>query len=182
MRSDFLDRAAEDRRFVEELARGLVFLQPLHRAGLEVALAQPLQMLGYAFEPGIVASMLDTLDATPGPLPLLQFTAAKLWETRDRSRRLLTQRSYRAIGGVAGALATYADEVISWLRACGPEAGACDAVCAWSRRSARARLSIPASCASSVATSIGSSGLLVASRLRRGPAGRPRSWSSSTSR
>jgi eukaryotic-like serine/threonine-protein kinase len=115
MRSDFLDRAAEDRRFVEELARGLVFLQPPNRAGLEQALAQPLEMLGYSFEPGIVDSMLDTLEATPGPLPLLQFTAAKLWETRDRQRRLLTQDSYRAIGGVAGALATYADEVISGL-------------------------------------------------------------------
>ena len=33
MRSDFLDRAAEDRRFVEELARGLVFLQPPNRIG-----------------------------------------------------------------------------------------------------------------------------------------------------
>ncbi|MEO6772767.1 MAG: protein kinase [Kofleriaceae bacterium] len=113
MRSDFLDRAAEDRRFVEELARGLVFLQPPNRAGLEQALAQPLEMLGYAFEPGIVAAMLDTLEATPGPLPLLQFTAAKLWETRDRQHRRLTQDSYQAIGGVAGALATYADEVIA---------------------------------------------------------------------
>ena len=117
MRSDFLDRAAEDRRFVEELARGLVFLQPPNRGGLEQALAQPLEMLGYAFEPGIVDSMLDTLEATPGPLPLLQFTAAKLWETRDRQQRRLTQESYRAIGGVAGALATYADEVIAGFAA-----------------------------------------------------------------
>ena len=113
MRSDFLDRAAEDRHFVEELARGLVFLQPPNRIGLEQALSQPLEMLGYSFEPGIVDSMLDTLEATPGPLPLLQFTAAKLWETRDRQHRRLTQESYRAIGGVAGALATYADEVIA---------------------------------------------------------------------
>jgi hypothetical protein len=81
--------------------------------GLEQALSQPLEMLGYAFEPGVVEAMLETLEATPGPLPLLQFTAAKLWETRDRQRRLLTQESYRAIGGVAGALATYADEVIA---------------------------------------------------------------------
>ncbi|MEO8698554.1 MAG: serine/threonine-protein kinase, partial [Kofleriaceae bacterium] len=113
MRSDFLDRAAEDRRFVEEMARGLVFLQPPNRAGLEQALSQPLEMLGYAFEPGVVSAMLETLEATPAPLPLLQFTAAKLWETRDRQRRLLTQESYRAIGGVTGALATYADEVIA---------------------------------------------------------------------
>jgi serine/threonine protein kinase len=115
MRSDFLDRAAEDRRFVDELARGLIFLQPPQRAGLEEALAQPLEALGFNFEPGIVAQMLATLEATPGPLPLLQFTAAKLWETRDRQRRMLTQRSYDALGGVAGALATHADQVIAGL-------------------------------------------------------------------
>ena len=113
MRSDFLDRAAEDRRFVEDLARGLVFLQPPTRAGLEEALVQPLDMLGYGFEPGVAAAMLDTLGATPGPLPLLQFTAAKLWENRDRARRVLTHASYTAMGGVAGALATHADEVLA---------------------------------------------------------------------
>lgn len=117
MRSDFLDRAAEDRYFVEELARGLVFLQPPNRAGLEAALAGPLETLGYAFEPGIVASMLETLEATPGPLPLLQFTAAKLWEQRDRQRRVLTRDAYERMGGVAGALATHADEVVGTLSA-----------------------------------------------------------------
>ncbi|HEY3804217.1 MAG TPA: protein kinase [Kofleriaceae bacterium] len=117
MRSDFLDRAAEDRPFVENLARGLVFLQPPTRAGLEEALVQPLEMLGYGFEPGVAAAMLDTLGATPGPLPLLQFTAAKLWENRDRSRRVLTHASYLAMGGVAGALATHADEVLGQFAA-----------------------------------------------------------------
>ncbi|HSD91266.1 MAG TPA: serine/threonine-protein kinase, partial [Kofleriaceae bacterium] len=53
MRSDFLDRAAEDRRFVEELTRGLVFLQPPSRSGLEEALTQPLEMAGFSFESGV---------------------------------------------------------------------------------------------------------------------------------
>jgi eukaryotic-like serine/threonine-protein kinase len=111
MRSDFLDRAAEDRRFVEELSRGLQFLRPLSREGLGEALSAPLSMLGYGFEQGIVPAMLDALEVTPGALPLLQFTAAKLWEQRDRERRVITQHSYLATGGVAGALATHADEV-----------------------------------------------------------------------
>ncbi len=113
MRSDFLDRAAEDRRFVEEISRGLIFLQPPNRVGLDAALTQPLEALGFSFEPGIVQQMLATLEATPGPLPLLQFTAAKLWDARDRQRRVLTQSAYDALGGVAGALATHADEVIA---------------------------------------------------------------------
>jgi len=115
MRSDLLDRAAEDRRFVEELTRGLVFLQPPSAAALEQALTQPLEMLGYSFEDGIVEAMVEALEQTPGALPLLQFSAAKLWEQRDRQRRVLTREAYVAMGGVAGALATHADEVIAKL-------------------------------------------------------------------
>jgi eukaryotic-like serine/threonine-protein kinase len=113
IRSDFLDRAAEDRRFVEELTHGLVFLQPPSRAGLEAALTHPLEMVGFTFEAGVVPAMLDTLEATPGSLPLLQFTAAKLWDARDKQRRVLTRDTYLAMGGVAGALATHADEVLA---------------------------------------------------------------------
>ena len=117
MRSDFLDRAAEDRRFVEELTRGLIFLQPPNAAALEQALTQPLHLLGFSFEDGIVDAMVDALAQTPGALPLLQFSAAKLWDQRDRHRRVLTREAYVAMGGVAGALATHADEVIAKLSA-----------------------------------------------------------------
>jgi serine/threonine protein kinase len=117
LRSDFLDRAAEDRRFLDELARGLIFLQPLHSSGLYEALVAPVEMLGYKLENGIVDAMLETLEATPGPLPLLQFTAAKLWAARDRQRRVLTREAYLAMGGVAGALATHADEVLATFHA-----------------------------------------------------------------
>ncbi|HEY5945725.1 MAG TPA: AAA family ATPase, partial [Kofleriaceae bacterium] len=113
IRSDFLDRAAEDRRFVEELTHGLVFLQPPSRAGLEQALTQPLEMVGFSFEAGVVPAMLDSLEATQGSLPLLQFTAAKLWDARDKQRRVLTHDTYLAMGGVAGALASHADEVLA---------------------------------------------------------------------
>ncbi|MBV8756580.1 MAG: protein kinase [Deltaproteobacteria bacterium] len=117
MRSDFLDRAAEDRRFVEELTRGLVFLQPPNAAALEQALTQPLDLLGFHFEDGIVDAMVEALEQTPGALPLLQFSAARLWEQRDRQRRVLTREAYVAMGGVAGALASHADEVIARMSA-----------------------------------------------------------------
>src|SRR3569623_2057951 len=117
MRSDFLDRAAEDRRFVEELTRGLVFLQPPNAAALEQALTQPLHLLGFSVEDGIVDAMVDALAQTPGALPLLQFSAATLRDQRDRQRRVLTREAYGAMGGVAGALATHADEVIAKLSA-----------------------------------------------------------------
>ncbi|HEY6179538.1 MAG TPA: serine/threonine-protein kinase, partial [Kofleriaceae bacterium] len=114
IRSDFLDRVAEDQQFVGELSQGLFFLGPPSREGLRDAITQPAEMAGFRFEQqDIVDNMLDHLESTPGALPLLQFTAAKLWETRDIARRLLTRQSYAAMGGVAGALASHADRVIA---------------------------------------------------------------------
>ena len=114
MRSDFLDRAAEDRVFMDRLTRGLLFLPPIDREGMREALVEPLAMVGCSFErEAMVADMLDSLAGAPGALPLLQFTASMLWDARDRTRRVLTETSYQAIGGVAGALATHADNVLA---------------------------------------------------------------------
>jgi len=116
MRSDFLDRVAEDPRFMEELSRGLVFLQPPDRTGLREALTAPVEMVGHRFEsPAMVEDMLNALDNTPGSLPLLQFAASKLWDARDRQRRLLTEASYQAIGGITGALATHANDIVAQM-------------------------------------------------------------------
>ena len=118
MRSDFLDRVAEDAAFMNELMQGLFFLGPPNRAGLRDALVQPAEMAGFTFElPSIVEDMLDHLETTPGALPLLQFAAAKLWEHRDNSRRMLTHMAYAQMGGVGGALASHADRVVGDLGA-----------------------------------------------------------------
>ena len=116
MRSDFLDRIGEDPRFMEELSKGLVFLQPPDRPGLREALVSPIEMVGHRFEnPAMIEEMLDALGNMPGALPLLQFAASKLWDARDRQRRLLTVASYQAIGGISGALATHADDVVAQM-------------------------------------------------------------------
>jgi serine/threonine protein kinase len=113
IRSDFLDRVAEDQQFVNELTQGLFFLGPPNREGLRDAIVQPAEMAGFRFEiMATVEDMLDHLETTPGALPLLQFAAARLWENRDTARRMLTNQSYAAMGGVAGALASHADHVI----------------------------------------------------------------------
>ena len=116
MRSDFLDRVAEAPRFLDELTRGLLFLQPMPREGLREALARPLEALRYAFEsPDLVDQMVDALATTPAALPLLQFAAARLWDGRDKQRKLLTHASHAAMGGVSGALSTHADQVLGTL-------------------------------------------------------------------
>ncbi|MDI1444331.1 protein kinase [Polyangium sp. 6x1] len=127
IRSDFLDRLTEDRKLMTEVIRGLSLLPPVGREGLREALTRPLEATGYAFESEeMIEGMLGALERTPSPLPLLQFTAAKLWEARDRERRLLTRDSYEQLGGVAGALSTHADAVLSGLSS--PDQRLCRAV------------------------------------------------------
>ena len=118
MRSDFLDRLGEDPDMLDELTRGLVFLAPPDRDALREVITLPLEAIGYRFETGeIVDDMIEALAGQPGALPLIQFAASKLWELRDRRARLVTRDSYRVIGGVSGALATHADEVVGKLDA-----------------------------------------------------------------
>ncbi|WP_437540595.1 protein kinase [Sorangium sp. So ce367] len=116
VRSDFLDHMADDHDFVIDVTRGLSLLPPMGRDGLRDALTRPLEAAGHRFEtPEMIEDMLGTLESTRSPLPLLQFTAAKLWEARDREHRLLTRDSYERLGGVAGALSAHADAVLSAL-------------------------------------------------------------------
>jgi hypothetical protein len=116
LRSDFLDRAAEDRAFMASLTEGMHYLMPLGRDGLWQALVRPAEQVGHGFESvELVTRMIDEMAMASGALPLLQFAAARMWEARDRSRRVLTTASYVAMGGIAGALAVHADAVLAEL-------------------------------------------------------------------
>nr|WP_045120537.1 protein kinase [Haliangium ochraceum] len=116
MRADFLDRLTEDRQMGAEITRSLLLLPPMDASGMRQALLGPLAAADYRFESDdMVERMVEALGHTQGALPLLQFTAARLWELRDTGRRLLTEASYEQLGGVAGALATHADAVLAGL-------------------------------------------------------------------
>ena len=125
LRSDFLDRVAEDRYFMSELSTSMLFLSPPNRDGLREALSMPAEMAGFRFENArIIDDMIDAIEATPGSLPLLQFAATQLWAARDRKERLLTEASYQDIGGIAGALASHADNVAASVSSLSPDAPA----------------------------------------------------------
>lgn len=113
MRSDFLDRLGEDPRLLEEVTRGLQFLGPLGKEGLKEALTQPIVLRGHSFEDDrMVDELIGALATTSGALPLMQFVAERLWESRDPVRKVLTRQSFAEMGGVAGALAAHAEQVV----------------------------------------------------------------------
>jgi serine/threonine protein kinase len=116
IRSDFLDKTGEDPRIALKVTLGLSRLLPMGRGELREVLTRPVLAARHRFESDqMVDRILDELTRPGSPLPLLQFTAAELWETRDRERRLLTLSSYEMLGGVGGALSTHADEVFARL-------------------------------------------------------------------
>jgi hypothetical protein len=113
MRADFLDRLGAHKPFLAELMRGLFFLSAPDENNLREALLRPAEMAGYAFEdPKIVDAMMAAATSR-GALPLLSFVASRLWEARDRGRRLLTAAAYKQMGGVGGAFARHADQIVA---------------------------------------------------------------------
>jgi hypothetical protein len=113
MRSDFLDRVADNPALMGAITRELTILQQPTLDGLRDALVRPAAQAGYSFEDEeTVDQMVQSLVSEPAALPLLQFAAQKLWEARDQKRKLLTRGAYHQMGGVEGALVRHADSVV----------------------------------------------------------------------
>ena len=112
IRDDFLYRCHEH----DELLPVFTELTPLKvpaREDLHRALIQPAAGLGFSFEDSsLVDEMVEAVSGERGALPLLAFAVARVWEKRDRERRLMTRQAYADIGGVVGALSQHAEATI----------------------------------------------------------------------
>ncbi len=117
MRDDFLHRChAHDqlRPIFDELS----VLEKPDATSLGRALAEPAARLGYTYDDDrIVPEMVAFVEEEHGALPLLAFSAAQLWDHRDRQKRLLTREAYESIGGVSGSLARHAEDTLERLGA-----------------------------------------------------------------
>ena len=92
-----------------------MLLGPLgdQRCRLREAIVGPARALGYAFES---PAMVDELVASGRRnLPLLQFALAELWDVRDERAQHVPADALVRIGGVGGALARHADNVMAGL-------------------------------------------------------------------
>jgi WD40 repeat protein len=116
VRDDFLTRCSEH----EPLAPVFSEITPitaLTPEGLRRALVEPARKSDYRFEDGLAEEMVSAVEGVRGALPLLAFAVARLWEKRDRERRLLTRAAYDEIGGVAGALGQHAEATMQRIGA-----------------------------------------------------------------
>ena len=116
MRSDFLQEVAGVPELAEAVVLGTLLLAPLDRSSLRAAVEGPLTLAGYRFEePALLDEIAASFDGAPHALPMLQAMALQLWGQRDRATRMIPRAALAAIGGVAGALARYADSVLAAL-------------------------------------------------------------------
>src|SRR6185369_1319715 len=120
IRADFFHRCSEIPGF-SALKDGLGSYELLPPTGPEIAqmIREPARTAGLRFEEtadhGRLEDVIQTAAAAdPGSLPLLQFVLHALYET-GREHRLLTFAAYRALGGLEGAIARRADEVVDAL-------------------------------------------------------------------
>ncbi len=118
LRDDFLFRCGEH-ECLRPVFKDLTPLYPPSPDALRRALLEPAARRGVRFEDDALAEeMVEAVASERGALPLLAFAVSRLWEDRDRSRKILTREAYERIEGVAGALAQHAEATLSQL---GPE-------------------------------------------------------------
>ncbi|MFI6597939.1 hypothetical protein ACIBHX_16900 [Nonomuraea sp. NPDC050536] len=113
VRADFLGRCAEDPRLRTALERGQVVVGPMTEQELREAVERPALAHGLTLEPGLVELLLRDLGTEPGRLPLLSHALLATWQ--QRRGPALTVAGYRQTGGIAGALAATADDVLAGL-------------------------------------------------------------------
>ncbi len=117
VRDDFLGRIVVGPAVREALTHVTV-VQRLEAEALEAIVTGPLKAVGYQLDdPALADDMVAAVVGEPAGLPLLQFASQLLWDRRDKKNRRLLRSAYEQMGGVEGALARQADELLGGLTA-----------------------------------------------------------------
>ncbi|MGH3866182.1 MAG: trypsin-like peptidase domain-containing protein [Pseudonocardiaceae bacterium] len=108
LRADFLGQALQDPALAAALEGAVTTIGQMGRDQLRAVIEGPLPN-GVTYQDGLVERILGDVGEEPGSLPLLEFALTLLWERQDRGK--LTHSAYEQLGGVRGALASYAERV-----------------------------------------------------------------------
>jgi serine/threonine protein kinase/WD40 repeat protein len=112
LRDDFLGKIPWGAHAKGAMA-GLVLLAPPEPEALREIVRQPLLQTGHAFDdPTLLEEIVASVRGESAALPLLQFAMSLMWTRRDETERLLLREVYRSMGGVGGALAAHAEDVL----------------------------------------------------------------------
>ncbi|MDH5740681.1 MAG: DUF4062 domain-containing protein, partial [Nitrospira sp.] len=113
IRSEFIGRLAESESVLRQINDGFHYLvPPIAPTAWQEVIERPASLTGYTFEPRLVDTILNEvgLGKEPGNLPLVAYALNQLFEQRQGNT--FTHAAYEAMGGVAGAIAATADQVM----------------------------------------------------------------------
>ena len=113
MRADFYQRCAPYPELSQLVSGQQLLVGPMSRDAERQAIEEPARRVGLEFEEGLIDTILDDAGSSAGSLPLLEYALLELWERRRGT--MLTLEGYRDAGGVEGALAKRAENVIAEL-------------------------------------------------------------------
>ena len=117
-RSDYLTRLSALPALGSAVGSALYLLRPLTDEALRQAIEAPARAAGFRFSPeSLVDELVAAAKLGPGALPLVQFALVEMWSQRNLETRVISGEALAAIGGVGGALARHADEVVAGLPA-----------------------------------------------------------------
>jgi WD40 repeat protein len=138
LRADFMGACIDkSRALAERIEASMKVALPMSEDKLREAIVRPAELVGLRFEDGLVEALLDALregvvSGSPGvsgavgtsgaadaagagvgaaSLPLLEFALEGLWERR--TERSIAWAAWRDLGGIRGAIAKRADEVLA---------------------------------------------------------------------
>jgi serine/threonine protein kinase/DNA-binding SARP family transcriptional activator/WD40 repeat protein len=120
LRADFFDRPLAHAMLGPLVAAHPFAVTPMSAPELHDAVVAPAARLGVVFEPGLDSTIVSEVANQPASLPLLQFTLAELFERRQG--RVIPGAAYESMGGIAGAIASRAEDLYASLDVAGQDA------------------------------------------------------------
>jgi DNA-binding SARP family transcriptional activator/WD40 repeat protein len=113
LRADFVAAVSTVPALAHIVQSGLYLLGPMSEVQIRAAIEEPATRAGLRLEPGLVDLLVREVEGQSGALPLLSHALVETWSRR--TDRILTVAGYRAGGGVQGAVAATADQVVDHL-------------------------------------------------------------------
>ena len=112
-RRDLLDPILANADLGRVLTRGAVLVSPLGAAAWGEVIDAALESYGYSFEdPELRKELLDSLEATAGSMPLVEFALRELWRKRDTKKKQMGRRGMLELEGLSGALSKHANDTL----------------------------------------------------------------------
>lgn len=115
LRADFYGYLQAHRPLTARLDDCVVNVGPLDADELRRVIVEPARKVALEVEDTLVDALVTGVGQEPGRLPLLQFVLEQMW--RESGGRRFDHATYRAVGGIEGAIAHRAEQVFGELDA-----------------------------------------------------------------